>query len=46
MRFPPITGNWGLKVLALVLAIVTYYALKQAPPRSGEHDATRIFQYR
>ena len=46
MRFPPITGNWGLKVLALVLAIVTYYALKQAPSRPGENDDKRIFQSR
>lgn len=46
MKLPLITDNWGLKVLALILAIVTYYALKQAPSHPGDNDDKRIFQYR
>lgn len=46
MKFPLITNNWELKILALVLAIVTYYALKPAPSRPGDNDDKRIFQYR
>ncbi len=41
-------GNWGLKLLSLVLAIVIYYAIKTESARSGrtshnQHDRT-IFQ--
>ena len=25
------TSNWGLKVLALILAIVVYYSMKESP---------------
>lgn len=25
-----LTGNWGLKILALILAIVIYYTMKNA----------------
>ena len=41
-------GNWGLKLLSLVLAIVIYYAIKTESARNGhtsqhQHDRT-IFQ--
>ena len=41
-------GNWGLKLLSLILAIVIYYAIKTESARSGhtsqqQHDRT-IFQ--
>lgn len=32
--FGLVTRNWGLKILALVLAIVLYYSLK---PTAGKH---------
>ena len=43
-------GNWGLKLLSLVLAIVVYYAIKTESARNGrnqsqQHDRT-IFQSR
>ena len=28
-------GNWGLKLLSLVLAIVIYYAIKSEPAKGG-----------
>ena len=41
-------GNWGLKLLSLVLAIVIYYAIKTESARSGrtsQHQNDRtIFQ--
>lgn len=30
MKFFPSRSNWGLKILALVLAIVIYFAMKDA----------------
>lgn len=30
-----LTGNWGLKLLALVLAIVLYHAVKQGSAEGG-----------
>ena len=30
MKLFPTTGNWGLKILALILAIVIYFAMKDA----------------
>jgi hypothetical protein len=30
MKLFPTKGNWGLKILALVLAVVIYFALKNA----------------
>ena len=30
MKIFPAKGNWGLKVLALILAIVIYFAMKDA----------------
>lgn len=39
-------GNWGLKFLALALAIIIYHALKNENSRtSSNHDRT-IFQSR
>ena len=43
-------GNWGLKLLSLVLAVVVYYTIKTEAARSGhspsqQHDRT-IFQPR
>jgi len=40
-----LTGNLGLKILSLVLAIVLYYALKPDTSRSGEPNDTSLFQY-
>ena len=37
-------GNWGLKALALILAIVIYYVLKnETAPDNPTHDR-RLFQ--
>lgn len=30
MKLFPTKGNWGLKILALILAIVIYFAMKDA----------------
>ena len=30
MKLFPTKGNWGLKILALVLAVVIYFAIKDA----------------
>ena len=30
MKLFPAKGNWGLKILALVLAVVIYFAIKDA----------------
>lgn len=30
MKLFPTKGNWGLKILALVLAVVIYFAMKDA----------------
>jgi len=37
-------GNWGLKLLALILAIVIYHALKNESARTGRQDDRRFFQ--
>ncbi len=34
-RLEFLTGNWGLKLLALVLAIVLYHAVKQGAAEGG-----------
>ena len=40
-------GNWGLKLLALVLAIVIYHMLKTQPADNGHKDHDRsLFQAR
>ena len=36
-------GNWGLKLLALVLAIVIYHMLKTQPAGNGPEDHDRSF---
>jgi len=46
MRFPLITENWGLKILALVLAIVIYHALKTETTRTQTPDDRHIFDRR
>ena len=38
-------GNWGLKLLALVLAIVIYHAFKNESVQNGNNDHT-FFQHR
>jgi len=37
-------ANWGLKLLALTLAIVIYHALKNESARSGRTDDRNFFQ--
>jgi hypothetical protein len=46
MKIPGL-DNWGLKLLALILAIVTYHALKDNSNNHADanHDR-RLFQYR
>lgn len=46
MKMSALTGNLGLKILSLALAIVIYYALKPASSRSSDKHDARIFQYR
>ena len=36
-------GNWGLKLLALILAIVVYHALKDKSVRSDGPNHDRSF---
>ena len=37
-------GNWGLKLLALVLAIVIYYTLKNESATGGRSHDRHLFQ--
>jgi len=37
-------GNWGLKLLALILAIVIYHALKDDPARTAITHDRHFFQ--
>lgn len=37
-------GNWGLKLLALVLAIVIYHALKDENVRIDTRNDRHLFQ--
>jgi len=37
-------GNWGLKLLALILAVVIYHALKNESARGGRTDDRSFFQ--
>ena len=39
-------GNWGLKLLALILAIVIYHALKDKSVKDGHDNDRNIFQSR
>ena len=34
-RLEFLTGNWGLKILALVLAVILYHAVKQGSAEGG-----------
>jgi len=45
MRFLK-SGNWGLKLLALILAIVIYHALKNESAHGGRTDDRPFFQSR
>ena len=45
MKNPLKGGNWGLKLLALVLAIVVYHALKTDTSGNKSNDRP-LFQYR
>ena len=38
--------NWGLKLLALILAIVIYHALKDESVRSETNHDRHLFQQR
>lgn len=39
-----LTNNIGLKIIALILAIVVYYAIKSGASNTGNnHDRQRIF---
>ena len=44
MKIPPLLNHWELKLLALVLAIVTYYALKTEDTLPEKHDRA-LFSY-
>ena len=37
-------GNWGLKLLALILAIVIYHALKDKSVSDGHENDRTFFQ--
>lgn len=37
-------GNWGLKLLALILAIVIYHALKDESVRIDTRNDRHLFQ--
>ena len=39
-------GNWGLKLLALVLAIVIYHSLKNESVRTGHENDRHLFPSR
>ena len=39
-------GKWGLKLLALILAIVVYYALKDKSVSHGHANDRSFFQSR
>ena len=39
-------GNWGLKLLALILAIVVYITLKNESAQNGHRNDRTIFQSR
>lgn len=37
-------GNWGLKLLALVLAVVIYFTIKNESATGGRHHDRKPFQ--
>ena len=46
--FAAVVGNWGLKLLALALAIIVYHSLKTTTGRSPvpEGNDRHFFEYR
>ena len=39
-------GNWGLKLLALILAIVIYHSLKTDSAQNSNGNDRSLFQHR
>ncbi len=39
-------GNWGLKLLALVLAILIYFTIKNDPASGGRHHDRITLKHR
>ena len=39
-------GNWGLKLLALILAIVIYHSLKNESAQTSNGNDRSFFQHR
>ena len=37
-----VTGNWGLKLLALVLAVILYHAVKQTTAEAPEKNVRHL----
>ena len=49
MKMPKLSlikGDWGLRLLALILAIVIYHALKTETDKAPNDNETHFFQYR
>ena len=48
MKLPNLGGNWGLKLLALALAIILYYTLKNESSVNGRFNDNdrKLFQSR
>ena len=40
------SGNWGLKLLALILAIVIYHSLKNESSQTNAGNDRSLFQHR
>jgi hypothetical protein len=41
-----LNGGWGLRLLALILAIIIYHSLKNEHPTTEEKNDRSFFQYR
>jgi len=41
-----LTNNWGLKLLALLLALIIYHSLRHESGRQRLDDDRQFFQYR
>lgn len=39
-------GGWGLRLFALILAIIIYHSLKNEDSKTQEKNDRSIFQYR
>ena len=39
-------GNWGLKLLALILAIIIYHSLKDESAQNSNGNDRSLFQHR